>query len=205
MAKNLAQYSDEKKLYDSHAIYMQQLQAWIQSAQGKLGTSLLKSLYTYLDKGTLLHDLVQQDILIVDENGKLSKKRMVDTDGIDIFKLVTEQSSAVLRFIVEDEDGHFHKLWMEADLIKSFSAYYEPCLLYTSAHGYSVMAVAHELATCEDVLDAWSEDKEERLAVLKKFVFDDCKCETNWNMKNFIADQVELIREQVKDKKVLLA
>lgn len=27
MAKNLAQYSDEKKLYDSHAIYMQQLQA----------------------------------------------------------------------------------------------------------------------------------------------------------------------------------
>ena len=73
------------------------------------------------------------------------------------------------------------------------------------AHGYSVMAVAHELATCEDVLDAWSEDKEERLAVLKKFVFDDFKCETNWNMKNFIADQVELIREQVKDKKVLLA
>ena len=76
----------------------------------------------------MLHDLVQQDILIVDENGKLSKKRMVDTDGIDIFKLVTEQSSAVLRFIVEDEDGHFHKLWMEADLIKSFSAYYEPMI-----------------------------------------------------------------------------
>lgn len=73
------------------------------------------------------------------------------------------------------------------------------------AHGYPVMAVAHELATCEDMLDAWSEDKEERLAILKKFVFDDCKCEANWNMKNFIADQVELIREQVKDKKVLLA
>ncbi len=128
MAKNLAQYSDEKKLYDSHAIYMQQLQAWIQSAQGRPGTSLLETLYTYLDKGTLLHDLVEQRILIVDENGRLSKKRMIDTDSIDIFKLVTEQSSAVLRFIVEDEDKHFHKLWMEADLIKSFSAYYEPMI-----------------------------------------------------------------------------
>ena len=104
MAKNLAQYSDEKKLYDSHAIYMQQLQAWIQLAQGRPGTSLLETLYTYLDKGTLLHDLVEQGILIVDENGRLSKKRMIDTDSIDIFNLVTEQSSAVLRFIVEDED-----------------------------------------------------------------------------------------------------
>lgn len=28
---------------------------------------------------------------------------------------------------------------------------------------------------------------------------------TNWNMENFIADQVELIRRQVGDKKVLLA
>ena len=27
----------------------------------------------------------------------------------------------------------------------------------------------------------------------------------NWNMENFIADQVELIRRQVGDKKVLLA
>ncbi|WP_270372618.1 type I-C CRISPR-associated protein Cas8c/Csd1 [Longicatena caecimuris] len=128
MAKNLAQYSDEKKLYDSHAIYMQQLQAWIQSAQGKPGTLLLETLYTYLDKGTLLHDLVEQGILIVDENGRLSKKRMIDTDSIDIFNLVTEQSNAVLRFIVEDEDEHFHKLWMEADLIKSFSEYYEPMI-----------------------------------------------------------------------------
>ena len=32
-----------------------------------------------------------------------------------------------------------------------------------------------------------------------------CKAEANWNMKNFIEDQVELIRKQVGDKKVLLA
>lgn len=40
---------------------------------------------------------------------------------------------------------------------------------------------------------------------LKKFVFEECKAEANWNMKNFIEDQVELIRQQVGDRKVLLA
>ncbi len=40
---------------------------------------------------------------------------------------------------------------------------------------------------------------------LKDFVFDTCGAEANWNMKNFIADQIELVRQQVGDKKVLLA
>lgn len=40
---------------------------------------------------------------------------------------------------------------------------------------------------------------------LKSFVFDTCKAQANWNMENFIADQVELIKKQVGDKKVLLA
>ena len=40
---------------------------------------------------------------------------------------------------------------------------------------------------------------------LKKFIFEDCGAKANWSMKNFIADQVEFIRQQVGDKKVLLA
>lgn len=45
----------------------------------------------------------------------------------------------------------------------------------------------------------------QRKAVLSEFVFDACGAQPNWNMENFIADQVELIRRQVGDKKVLLA
>ena len=41
--------------------------------------------------------------------------------------------------------------------------------------------------------------------VLKAFMFDECKAEANWNMKNFVADQVELLRRQIGDRKVLLA
>lgn len=40
---------------------------------------------------------------------------------------------------------------------------------------------------------------------LKKFLFEECRAEANWNMKNFIEDQIELIHRQVGDRKVLLA
>lgn len=48
-------------------------------------------------------------------------------------------------------------------------------------------------------------DAAERRAVLDRFVFGECGAEKNWNMENFIADQIELVREQVGDGKVLLA
>ena len=51
----------------------------------------------------------------------------------------------------------------------------------------------------------WPEAEAERMDALKNFVFGICGAEANWNMENFIADQVELIRRQVGDKKVLLA
>ena len=39
----------------------------------------------------------------------------------------------------------------------------------------------------------------------QRHVSDTCGAQANWNMKNFISDQIELIREQVGDRKVLLA
>ena len=71
--------------------------------------------------------------------------------------------------------------------------------------GCPVMSVAHELAKCEEKHDEWPAEEEARLSILKKFVFDTCKAEANWNMKNFVEDQIELVRQQVGDKKVLLA
>ena len=68
--------------------------------------------------------------------------------------------------------------------------------------GIPILTVEHEAAKAGDKLAAWPENMAD---CLKKFVFDRCKAEANWNMKNFIADQIELIRSQVGDKKVLLA
>lgn len=51
----------------------------------------------------------------------------------------------------------------------------------------------------------WPEDDEARKQALSNFIFGVCGAEANWNMENFIADQIELVRRQVGDKKVLLA
>lgn len=66
--------------------------------------------------------------------------------------------------------------------------------------GCPMMAIDHPTAKCERKLDALPED-----AVLREFVFEVCQAQANWNMKNFIEDQVEQIRRQVGSRKVLLA
>lgn len=70
--------------------------------------------------------------------------------------------------------------------------------LYTL--GYPMISVDHPSSNCEKQFAALPDQ-----VALKEFVFDTCKAEANWNMTNFIEDQVELIRKQVGDKKVLLA
>ena len=66
--------------------------------------------------------------------------------------------------------------------------------------GIPMMAIDHPTATCEQVFEQIPDQE-----TLRKFVFDTCHAEAHWNMKNFIEDQVELIKRQVGDKKVLLA
>ena len=66
--------------------------------------------------------------------------------------------------------------------------------------GYPVMAIDHPTAKCRENYAKMPDE-----AVIRAFVFDECKAEANWNMKNFIEDQIELVRRQVGDKKVLLA
>lgn len=71
--------------------------------------------------------------------------------------------------------------------------------------GYPIMTVSHTPAKGDVILERWPDNEEEIKNALKPFLFDSCKAAANWNMKNFIEDQVERIRKQVGDKKVLLA
>ena len=71
--------------------------------------------------------------------------------------------------------------------------------------GLPIIAAGHDKAKCEVKLAQFTDDEEAIKAAVKSFVFDVCKAEANWNMKNFVADQVELVRRQVGDRKVLLA
>ena len=73
------------------------------------------------------------------------------------------------------------------------------------ASGIPLMAVDHAAKKADATLSQWPDDEAARMDALRGFVFDTCKAQDNWNMDNFIADQIELIRRQVGDRKVLLA
>ena len=71
--------------------------------------------------------------------------------------------------------------------------------------GIPVMAAGHEKALCDVKLPQFANDEQAFKDAVKGFIFDTCKAEANWNMTNFVNDQIELVRRQVGDKKVLLA
>ncbi|MBQ7823396.1 MAG: glutamine-hydrolyzing GMP synthase [Bacteroidaceae bacterium] len=71
--------------------------------------------------------------------------------------------------------------------------------------GIPIIAAGHDKALCEIKLSQFTNDVEHIKNAVKSFVFDTCKAEANWNMTNFVNDQIELIKRQVGDKKVLLA
>ena len=67
--------------------------------------------------------------------------------------------------------------------------------------GIPVMAAGHDKALCEVKLGEFTDDIEAIKEAVKSFVFDSCKAEANWNMTNFVNDQIELVRRQVGDRK----
>ncbi len=66
--------------------------------------------------------------------------------------------------------------------------------------GVPVISVDHPTSKCDKQFASLPTEEE-----VKAFLFEECKAEANWNMKNFVEDQIELVRRQVGDKKVLLA
>ncbi len=76
---------------------------------------------------------------------------------------------------------------------------------YVYTCGVPVLAVDHATDKAGCVLTAWADDKEHRIQELKDFVLGNCGAKENWSAANFVADQIELIKEQVGDGKVILA
>lgn len=53
------------------------------------------------------------------------------------------------------------------------------------------MAAGHDKALCEVKLPQFTDDVEAIKDAVKSFVFDTCKAEANWNMTNFVNDQID--------------
>ncbi|TCT21776.1 CRISPR-associated Csd1 family protein [Melghiribacillus thermohalophilus] len=117
-------YKKGKNLYQD---YINQLGEW---ASSSFAHKKIIAIYSYVRKGTLIHDLVQEGVLHVDQNQKLiSKWKNSFGEKPDIFKVINEtQEKAYVRFDVHLSNEVNTKVWKDKDVFDSFINYYKSTL-----------------------------------------------------------------------------
>lgn len=80
----------------------------------------------YVQKKTVINDLIEHQILFVDSNGKFLTKNEVDKEknASTIFSVVDPQGSAFVRWIVETPDILESKVWKDKSLWDSWINFY---------------------------------------------------------------------------------
>ncbi|WP_059104780.1 type I-C CRISPR-associated protein Cas8c/Csd1 [Shouchella shacheensis] len=125
-------FGGEIKKDEPFALYIAQLNDWAHSPHA---TPKVKSVYTYLEKGRLIEDLVTANILYLDENQKIIEKWDRKYEALygakpPIFSAVTGgQEGAFVRFNVYSPNKVLTDVWEDKDLYDSFIAFYKAQLV----------------------------------------------------------------------------
>lgn len=108
--------------------YIRNLGEWANSVHA---IDAVKSIYQYLQKGTLIADLVNANILYIDVYGKLlknwDKKQEAEYgEKPPLFQVLNgEQDSAFVRFNVYSPTNVLKKVWNDPDMYRSFISFYQ--------------------------------------------------------------------------------
>lgn len=127
VAGDYVKYVGGEKKGSSHADYMNQLREWCDSS---FAHSKVKSVYNYLCKGTLIEDLIEAKIMLVDEHHRIVEKWNQDLEDRygekpKLFKVIAaEQSGAFVRFSVNVIGEVESRLWRDSSVQDSFIKYY---------------------------------------------------------------------------------
>jgi CRISPR-associated protein Csd1 len=128
LAGDYDEYSSKSNM-KKHEMYMQGLEAWCFS---KYTHKKVNAIYQYLQKRTLIKDLVNSGILSLDDDGKLSEKVK--------FRTKIEQSKAFVRFCIIEKMEVSHNIlggeveytpqecWLDTSLHSSYIEYYRSIL-----------------------------------------------------------------------------
>lgn len=122
IAKELKCEAEGKLLFED---YRKQLSDWC-NTEGS--PEQLRILLKYLDKGILIENLIERNVL-VGESGKLAEKSKENSES-KIFKVLTgSQEKALVRFSIYHSDtGITDRLWENRIIQNSFLEYYLPQL-----------------------------------------------------------------------------
>lgn len=129
VAGDYMKYGGDRKRSENYHRYIKQMEQWVNS---QYSHRKLKLIYQYVQKGTLIEDLIQQNILFTDHDGKLIEKWTTKEDkkyGLEkpeIYKVVTGKSSeALVRFNILRETAKDLPVWEDKELYERFQGYLE--------------------------------------------------------------------------------
>jgi len=110
---------------EPHEMYRTDLKKWCES---EYFHPKAKAVLNYIEKGNVVRDLVDNQIIYLDSTGKFLDKwdKVKGVDTPEIFKVSanTSQSDAFIRWVVEIPNDPQTLLWTDNSLFKSWIAYY---------------------------------------------------------------------------------
>ena len=117
VAVDYSRYAEAKKAHS--ALYIAELEKWCAS---EYSHSKVVAVLKYIQQGTLIRDLIDQQVLVAGEDGKLLPKWDKDQKGDtpEIFKIFPSQSDAFVRWIVEIPGEPEGKVWRDSTLWDSW-------------------------------------------------------------------------------------
>lgn len=111
----------KRKMY--HNDYFNQMEKWAKSSHAP---DKIKIIYSYILKGRIIKDLINEKILPTDSNNKVINKWSSKEDKPDIYKEVTgDILSAFVRFDVLHETPNDPVVWEDNHLFTSFITFLE--------------------------------------------------------------------------------
>lgn len=127
LAGDYMQYCKGKKEKDFsgyYSAYMENLQDWHQSP---FTHDKVDAVYFYLKKGTLIRDLIDQNVLHSDEDGKITDKEKIQnisqTDSFVRFRIMSTLKGD--ENLLADTTGKFRsECWLDQTLQQSYIEYY---------------------------------------------------------------------------------
>lgn len=120
VAGDYVKYTGDDKRGEFYKSYMDNLKKWLES---EYSCDYIKAVYKYLQKGSLIKDLLVLNILEADESGCLS-------DGLNKINNLP-QTGAFIRFgICNEDDGELIRGWLDKSLYELYEKYYIPQVGY---------------------------------------------------------------------------
>ncbi|KAF1296680.1 type I-C CRISPR-associated protein Cas8c/Csd1 [Enterococcus sp. JM4C] len=122
VAGDYQEYGGKYKKENAHLMYLENLRAWCHS---DYANARVKSILTYLEKGTLIKDLLDKQVLVAENNQLLAKWSADLGDKPPLFTvLVGDQFSTFIRFNVHELGSVDVPVWDDKQVMDDYVNYY---------------------------------------------------------------------------------